>query len=82
MTEKRIIWGIFIGLGLFTIFYYQIDSWKTGIFGLLSALTLGIMISRIIGLIIDGFFAKQFLWLGIEFLFLVIFAFFFWKLKR
>jgi len=82
MIEKRVIWGSLIGLGLFGfVFNHQIDSWKTGIFALLATLTLGIIIARVIGLLMDGFFVKQLIWLVIELLFLAIFAFVYWRLK-
>lgn len=81
MIEKRVMWGMLIGLGIFAIFYHQIDAWKPGIFALLSAVTLGIIIARIIGMFMDGFYTKQLLWFGIEFIFLVIFAILYRKLK-
>ena len=81
MIEKRVIWGSLIGLGLFAIFNHEVGDWKTGIFALLSALTLGIIIARIIGFLMDRFYAKQLLWLGIELVFLVIFTVLYRKLK-
>lgn len=82
MIEKRVMWGILIGLGFFgLVFNRQLDSWKTGIFASLATITSGIIIARIIGLLMDGFFAKQLLWLGIESVFLIIFAILYRKVK-
>ena len=81
MIEKRVMWGILIGLGIFGIFHHQIDSWKPGVFALLSAVTLGIIIARIVGLLMDGFFIQQLWWLLIEAAALLVFGFFYWKLK-
>ncbi|WP_316807114.1 hypothetical protein [Pedobacter agri] len=81
MIEKRVMWGILIGLGILGIFNHQIDSLKAGIFAFLAALTLGIIIARIIGLLMDGFYLKQLLWFGIEILLLVFFAILYSKQK-
>ena len=82
MIEKRVMWGILMGLGLFgLVLNHQHDSWKTGIFALLATITSGIIIARIIGLLMDGFFAKQLLWLGIESVFLAIFAILYCRVK-
>ena len=81
MIEKRVIWGSLIGLGIFLMSSHHLESWKTGIFAFLSALTLGIIISRIIGLMMDGFYLKQLLWLATEIIFLVIFGLLYWKNK-
>ncbi|AOM79360.1 hypothetical protein BFS30_20610 [Pedobacter steynii] len=57
------------------IFHQQWPDWKFTIWALLSTLTLGIIIARIFGFILDGLFAKQFLWLLIELVILATFSF-------
>jgi len=79
MIEKRIIWGTFIGIGIFLLFN---NHWKVGlsiIYALLFFLILGIIIARFLGLLLDGYFPKQLLWLVIEIIILVAFAFLYWK---
>jgi len=81
MIEKRVRWGLFIGLGLFLTFHSNWNSWGLDITSLLFALTLGIIISRLTGFLMDGFFVQQLWWLLIEFVGLLFFGFLYWKLK-
>jgi len=64
--EKRVKWGIVIGLGLFLIFFQQWGQWWLTVWALLALLTCGIIIARLFGLVMDGFFVKQIIWLLIE----------------
>ncbi|MHC8949849.1 DUF4345 family protein [Sphingobacterium hungaricum] len=82
MIEKRVPWGLLIGLGLFLLFYTNWTSWGLGIVAFLFALTLGIIIARLTGLLIDGFFVKQIWWLLIELAVLFLFGFLYWKQKH
>ena len=79
MIEKRVKWGILIGLGGFMIFNNTWTSWGSLAAGLLVSLTLGIIIARLTGLVSDGFFIKQLYWLLIEMIALIIFGFLYWK---
>jgi|GEM_PF-1010823 len=81
MIEKRVKWGLLIGLGIFPIFHQQWAHWSLTIWALFSALTLGIIVARLLGFILDGLFAKQMLWLLIELVVLAIFAFLYWRQK-
>lgn len=81
MIEKRVKWGFAIGLGVFLIFHRDWSSWQLTITALLSALTLGIIIARLLGFVLDGFFTKQLLWLFIELAALLLFGFLYWKMK-
>ena len=56
MIEKRVKWGMLIGFGLFLIFFRDWTSWKLVVTGLLFALTAGIIIARLTGFGLDGFF--------------------------
>lgn len=81
MIEKRVKWGFLIGLGIFLGFNTQWKCWGLTFCGLLSALTLGVIIARILGFILDGLFAKQMLWLLIELIIAIVFSFLYWRLK-
>jgi undecaprenyl pyrophosphate phosphatase UppP len=74
MIEVRVKWGFLIGLGILFIFYNQWSDWKLTVCALLFFLTLGIIIARLFGLVLDDFFSKQLLWLTIEIFALIIFG--------
>lgn len=74
MIEVRVKWGFLIGLGILFIFYNQWSDWKLTVCALLFFLTLGIVIARLFGFVLDGFFSKQLLWLTIEIVVLIIFG--------
>lgn len=73
MIEMRVKWGFLIGMGIFFISYNQWASWRSMLCVLLFFLTLGIVIVRLFGFVLDGFFSKQLLWLTIEIVILIIF---------
>lgn len=75
MIERRVVWGFLLGIGLFLLFFNAWYSWKMTVLGLLIAFTAGIMIARVTGLALDGFFKKQVYWLLIELAGLIIFVF-------
>ena len=74
MIEVRVKWGFLIGLGILFIVYNQWSDWKLTVCALLSFLTLGIIIARLLGFVLDGFFSKQLHWLTIEIVVLIIFG--------
>jgi len=74
MIEMRVKWGFLIGLGILFIFFNQWSDWKLMVCALLFFLTLGIIIARLFGFVLDGFFSKQLLWLTIEIVALIIFG--------
>lgn len=81
MIEKRVKWGFLIGLGILTILHHQWANWELTIWALLSALTFGIIIARLLGFVLDGLFTKQILWLLIELTILFVFGFLYWRQK-
>ncbi|MDR7131820.1 hypothetical protein J2X69_004185 [Algoriphagus sp. 4150] len=81
VIEKRVRWGFMIGLGLLLLFHHPWTPWGLTVSALLIALTTGIIIARLLGMLWDGFFAKQMLWLAVELGALLIFGFLYWKLK-
>lgn len=74
MIEVRVNWGFLIGLGILFNFYNQWSDWKLTVCALLFFLTLGIIIARLFGFVLDGFFSQQLLWLTIEIVVLIIFG--------
>ena len=81
MIERRVRWGLVIGLGLLLLFHHPWTSWGLTVSALLVALTSGVIIARLLGVVLDGFYAKQMGWLAIEFAALLTFGFLYWKLK-
>ncbi|MFD1141143.1 DUF4345 family protein [Larkinella insperata] len=82
MIEKRVKWGILIGMGGFILFHNNWVSWNVLATALLIAITFGIIIARLIGFVLDGFFTKQFYWLLIEIGALIIFGLLYWKQRN
>jgi len=81
MIEKRVRWGFVIGSGIFLIAFRQWGHWGMTIWAFLATLSFGIVIARLIGLFLDGFFMKQFLWLMIEVVLGAIFTWLYWRLN-
>ncbi|UFH57796.1 DUF4345 family protein [Spirosoma sp. KNUC1025] len=82
MIEKRVKWGVLIGMGGFMIVYTNWVSWNLLASALLLSITLGIILARLIGFALDGFFTKQSYWLLIEIVALVIFWLLYWKQRN
>ncbi|RXG21715.1 putative protein DUF4345 [Leeuwenhoekiella polynyae] len=74
MIEIRVKWGFLTGLGILLIFYNQWSNWKLLACAVLFFLILGIVIARLFGFVLHGFFSKQLLWLTIEIVALLIFG--------
>ena len=81
LIEKRVRWGLIIGLGLFLFFHLQWTYWRITLLAFLIAIITGIILARLFGLILDGFFFKQLLWLTIELGTLFLFYCLYRKLK-
>ncbi|GAB3953393.1 hypothetical protein GCM10028805_37020 [Spirosoma harenae] len=82
MIEKRVKWGLLIGMGGFMIAYTNWASWNLLATALLLSITLGIIIARLIGFALDGFFTKQFYWLLIEIVAFISFGVLYWKQRN
>lgn len=74
IIEVRVKWGFVIGLGIFLISYDQWSNWNLLVYSVLFFITLGIIIARLFGFVLDGFFSKQLLWLTIEIVALLLFG--------
>ncbi len=82
MIEKRVKWGALIGFGLFLIFLTDWTSWRLIVSGLLFGLTAGIIIARLTGFVLDGFFTGQLWWLLIEFTVAILFGYLYFKMIK
>ena len=64
--ERRIWWGLLIGLGLIPLVHHQLRPWVPTLAATLSLLVFGLLVARLIGITLDGSVAKQWLYVGIE----------------
>jgi hypothetical protein len=55
MIEKRVLWGLLIGSGIFLIHFQQWGRWELTAWAILSSLAFGIIIARMLGMVLDGF---------------------------
>ena len=64
--ERRIWWGLLIGFGSLLLFHHQLQPWMTTIAAASASLMFGLLIARLIGIMLDGLVAKQWLNVAIE----------------
>lgn len=64
--ERRIWWGLIIGVGILLLFHHQLRPWIPTIAATSSSLVFGLLVARLIGIMLDGSVAKQWLNVGIE----------------
>lgn len=69
--ERRIWWGLLIGFGSLLLFHHQLQPWIPTLAATLSSLLFGLLVARLIGIMLDGSVAKQWLNVGIEVVILV-----------
>ena len=74
-VERRIWWGLFIGVGILLQFHHQMLPWQPTLSATCASLLVGLLIARFIGIALDGSVAKQWVNVGIE---LVLLAPFVW----
>lgn len=65
-TERRIWWGLFIGVGSLLMFHHQIHPWQPTVFATIFSLLFGMLVARLIGIMLDGSVVKQWINVGIE----------------
>lgn len=70
-VERRIWWGLIIGFGSILLFHHQLQPWIPTVAAALSSLLFGLLVARLIGIMLDGSVAKQWLNVGIEVVILV-----------
>lgn len=82
MIENRVPYGLLIGFGVLMIINSSWSSWKLTASLIMSSTSLGIAVARSIGLLCDGIYVKQYLWLAIEVLIALSFGLLYKYLKR
>lgn len=79
LIEKRIKWGIILGIGLFSQFQIDYNSTSIVIIGLVLWINIGILFARIAGISTEDITNKwQWLWVIVELLVAVV-ALYFWS---
>ncbi len=69
--ERRVTWGKMLGLGLVPFFHPCLGPWRLTIIATLSSLVAGYLVTRLIGIALDGSVARQWMYAGIELLLLI-----------
>lgn len=64
--ERRVWWGLLIGLGILFMFHHQIKPYLFTAAALGMTLTLGILVSRLMGIALDGSVPRQWMWVAVE----------------
>jgi hypothetical protein len=64
--ERRIWWGLLIGLGLLLIFNQQWSPWLPTLLITAVALLVGLLVARFMGIVLDGSVPKQWLLVLVE----------------
>lgn len=80
-VERRIWWGLFIGAGILLQFHHQLLPWQPTLSATCASLLVGLLVARLIGIVLDGSVAKQWLNVGIELVLLVPFAWWYIKVR-
>jgi len=70
-VERRIWWGLIIGLGCLLMFHHTLMPWQATVAATLASLLFGLLIARLIGICLDGSVTKQWLYVFIEILMLL-----------
>ena len=81
-VERRIWWGLFIGVGILLQFHHQLLPWQPTLSATCSSLLVGLLIARFIGIMLDGSVAKQWLNVGIEVVILVPLVWWYLSISR
>ncbi len=78
--ERRVRWGFLMGGGMLLMFHHQITPYLFTVAALGMTLTLGALISRVIGIVLDGSAPRQWMWVVIELIMVVAFGV--WYIKQ
>lgn len=65
-VERRIPWGVVLGLGLALIARTELRPWSLTIATVLFYVTFGVLLTRVLGLQLDGNDSKQWMWVAVE----------------
>ena len=80
--ERRIWWGLFIGLGTLLLFHHQLRPWLQTVAATCASLVFGLLIARFIGIVLDGSVAKQWVYVGVEVVILLPLIWWYMKVRR
>ena len=73
--ERRVRWGFLIGLGMLLMFHHQVKPYLLTVAALGTTLTLGALISRVLGIVLDGSAPRQWMWVVVELIMVIGFGF-------
>lgn len=65
-VERRVRWGFLMGVGMLLIFHHQITPYLFTVAALGMTLTLGALISRVMGIFLDGSVPRHWMWVAVE----------------
>ena len=79
--ERRIWWGLFIGIGTLLLFRHQLKPWLATLAAACVSIVFGLLMARLLGIMLDGSVAKQWLYVGIEAVILVPLVWWYLKVR-
>ena len=79
--ERRIWWGLLIGIGTLLLFRHQVQPWLQTLAATSSALIFGVLVARLLGILLDGSGAKQWAWVAVEAVVLVVLLWWYRKIS-
>ena len=79
--ERRIPWGALLGAGLALTSRESLRPWLVTIPTVLFCLTFGLLVSRVLGLLLDGPHPRQWMWVAVEAVIAAVFAGWIWYTK-
>ena len=79
--ERRIWWGLFIGIGTLLLFHHQLKPWLATLAAACVSIVFGLLMARLLGIMLDGSVAKQWLYVGIEVVILVPLVWWYLKVR-
>ena len=77
--ERRIRGGMLLGVGLTLIAVNALRPWSTSIPSAILYFMAGALAARLLGLIVDGTVAKQWLWVAVEAVVMALAALWLWR---
>ncbi len=80
-VERRIWWGLLIGVGMLLQFHQQWLPWQATVSATGATLLVGLLIARLIGILLDGSVMKQWVNVGIEIILLIPFIWWYMKVR-
>jgi len=80
--ERRIWWGLIVGVGFLFLFHHQLQPWQLTLAAASSSLMFGLLLARLIGIALDGSVVKQWVYVGIELAILVPLLWWYFSVRR